>query len=114
MVIGCMLAALFGSAVRLPAIVCPVSSPPVGEACKPGSCPNKACCAKAEKNKSLPATAPLVTGNDSTQELLAVLSPVVTNGLVIARPVERQVDLLTHRVAYFTTPKRAFLCTFLI
>src|SRR5438309_8495965 len=72
-----MVTALFLSAVRLPASACPASSPPIGQACKQGSCPNKACCADAEKNKSLPS-APLVKDDSTTSQLAAVVTPSLT------------------------------------
>src|SRR5213592_3343071 len=62
-----MVTTLFVSAVRLPASACPASSPPIGQACKQGSCPNKACCAEAEKNKARPSSQPLVK-DDTTAE----------------------------------------------
>ena len=109
----CMLAALFVSAVRLPASSCPVLSAPIGKACQPGSCPNKACCADAEKNKSLPSL-PLANENGASQQLLAIVTPSLTTCLALMRPSEREGDLSAHRVAQSATPKRALLCTFLI
>ena len=70
----CVVAALFTSAVRLPASSCPVLSAPIGQACKPGSCPNKACCADAEKNKSLPSP-PLAKNDSAGQQLVAIVAP---------------------------------------
>jgi hypothetical protein len=108
----CMLAALFVSAVRLPASSCPVLSAPIGQACKPGSCPNKACCADAEKNKSLPAL-PLAKTDSASQHLVAIVAPSLTTRVIPVKAVERPTDL-SHRVAASATPDRAFLCTFLI
>src|SRR3954469_2215273 len=88
----CMLTALFVSTVRLPALACPVSSPPIGQACKPGSCPNKACCAAAEKNKSLPSL-PIAKGNSTSQQLVAVVAPSLTTCLFPVQAGERQTYL---------------------
>jgi hypothetical protein len=111
--VGCMLAALFVSAVRLPASSCPVLSAPIGQACKQGSCPNKACCADAEKNKSLPSP-PLAKNDGASQNLVAIVAPRLTTCLIPVQAVERPTDLSAHRVAASATAKRAFLCTFLI
>src|SRR5437868_14090113 len=108
-----MVAALFVSAVRLPASACPVSSPPIGQACKPGSCPNKACCANAEKNKSWPSI-PLAQHDSAGQQLVAIVAPSPATCLVAVQPVERLTDASAHGVAASATPKRVFLCTFLI
>jgi hypothetical protein len=108
----CMLAALFVSAVRLPASSCPVLSAPIGQACKPGSCPNKACCADAEKNKSLPSP-PLAKNDSASQQLVAIVAPSLATCLIPVQAVERPTDLSRH-VAACATPKRVFLCTFLI
>jgi hypothetical protein len=109
----CMLAALFVSAVRLPASACPVSSPPIGQACKPGSCPNKACCAQAEKNKSLPSP-PLAKDDSTSQHLVAVVAPAITAFVMPVRADGHRADLSAHVLAYSATPKRTLLCTFLI
>jgi len=108
-----MVTALFVSAVRLPASACPVSSPPIGQACKQGSCPNKKCCDDAEKNKSLPSP-PLAKGDSASQQLVAIVAPSPATCLVPVQPVERLTDTSAHGVAASATPKRVFLCTFLI
>jgi hypothetical protein len=113
MLAAVMVTALFVSAVRLPASACPVSSPPIGQACKQGSCPNKKCCADAEKNKSLPSP-PLAKDDGASQQLGAIAAPSLTTCLIPVQPVEHPTDLSAHRFAASATPKRVFLCTFLI
>ena len=108
-----MLGALFVSAVRLPASACPVSSPPIGEGCKQGSCPNKACCAQAEKNKSLPKP-PLAKDDSTSQQLVAVVATATIASLMPVGAKDRRNDFYAHVVAYSATPKRTLLCTFLI
>ena len=108
----CMLGALFLSAVRLPASACPVSSPPIGEACKQGSCPNKACCAQAEKNKSLPK--PPLAKDDSTSQHFVAVVPAAVIASVVPVGANGRHNFSAHVVAYSATPKRTLLCTFLI
>lgn len=109
----CMVAALFVSAVRLPALSCPVSSAPIGEACKQGSCPNKACCAEAEKNKSLPSL-PIAKDDSASQQLMATVAPTSTICLIPVQEAERPSYLPAHRQPVSSTARRALLCTFLI
>src|SRR6266496_1108721 len=108
-----MVTALFVSAVRLPASACPASSPPIGQACKQGSCPNKACCADAEKYKSLPS-APLFKDDSTTSQLVAVVTPSLTTRSASVLMQESSNESVAHCVPASTTPKRALLCTFLI
>src|SRR5256885_4734359 len=83
-----MVTALFVSAVRLPASACPASSPPIGQACKQGSCPNKACCAEAEKNKAPPSSQPLVKDDSTASLLVAVITPGLISCFLPVRPAE--------------------------
>src|SRR6266513_820496 len=108
-----MVTALFVSAVRLPASACPASSPPIGQACKQGSCPNKACCAEAEKNKARPSLPPLVKDASAASLLVAVITPGLTSCLLPVRPAERS-DSAALDLTASTPPKRVVLCTFLI
>src|SRR5947199_6892116 len=101
-----MVTVLFVSAVRLPASACPVSSPPIGEACKQGSCPNKACCAEAEKNKSLPSL-PIAKDDSASQQLVAVVAPPVTICLIPVQAAERPTYLSGHRQPISSTARRA-------
>ena len=50
-----MTAVLFTAPMGLTARSCIVSSAPAQQACKPGSCANKACCATSSEHKSTPA-----------------------------------------------------------
>jgi len=109
-----MVTALFVSAVRLPASACPVSSPPIGQACKQGSCPNKACCAEAEKNKARPPSPPLVKDDSTASLLVAIVTPGLTSYLLSVRPAEHSADPTALGLTASTPPKRVFLCTFLI
>src|SRR5207237_10449608 len=84
--------ALLVSAVRLPASACPASSPPIGQACKQGSCSNKACCAEAEKNKARPSSQPLVKDDSTASLLVAVITPGLTSCLLPVRPADHSAD----------------------
>jgi len=50
-----MTAALFTAPVNFAARSCILSSAPEQQACKPGSCANKTCCATSSEHKSTPA-----------------------------------------------------------
>ena len=109
-----MVTTLFVSAVRLPASACPAFSPPIGQACKQGSCPNKACCAEAEKNKARPSSPPLVKDDSTASLLVAVITPGLTSCLLPVRPAEHSADPAALGLTASMPPKRVFLCTFLI
>src|SRR5436305_14883939 len=106
-----MVTALFVSAVRLPASACPASSPPIGQACKQGSCPNKPCCAEAEKNKARPSSQPLVKDDATASLLVAVATPDLTSCLLPWRPAEHPADPAAHGLMASTPPTRVVLCT---
>src|SRR5438046_4353664 len=106
--------ALCVRAVRLPASACPASSPPIGQACKQGSCPNKACCAEAEKNKARPSSQPFVKDDTTASLLVAVITPGLTSCLLPVRPAEHSADPAPYGLTASTPPKRVLLCTFLI
>jgi len=59
-----MTAVLFTAPMGLTARSCIVSSAPAQQACKPGSCANKTCCATSTENKSTPSQ-PLANGDSS-------------------------------------------------
>src|SRR2546423_13894626 len=106
--------ALFVSAVRLPGSACPASSPPIGQACKQGSCPNKACCAEAAKNKAPPSSPPLVKDDSTASLFVAVITPGLMCCLLPVRPAEHSADPAALGLTASMPPKRGFLCTFLI
>src|SRR5437867_2374274 len=90
------------------------ASPPIGQACKQGSCPNKACCAEAEKNKARPSSQPFVKDDSTASLLVAVITPGLTSYLLSVRPAEHSADPTALGLTASTPPKRVFLCTFLI
>src|SRR4029077_10798595 len=69
-------AVLFMAPVGFSARSCILSSAPAQQACKPGSCANKTCCATSSEHKSTPAH-PLTKSNSSYE----------LNGLSVASAV---------------------------
>ncbi len=59
-----MAAALFTAPVGFAARSCILSSPPAQQACKPGCCANKPCCAASNENKST-SSQPLANADSS-------------------------------------------------
>ncbi len=113
-IVGLVFAALFSSAVRLPAFSCPVASAPIGQACKQHCCKSTACCAESEKNKNnnIPAQ-PATKDGGSVQQVLA-MAPVVTP-LFLDRPLS--IEYPKSAVAEITVQaatRLTVLCTFLI
>src|SRR5438046_9673470 len=100
--------ALFVSAVRLPASACPASSPSIGQACKQGSCPNKACCAEAEKNKARPSSQPFVKDDTTASLLVAVVTSSVTSCSLVVRPAEHSAGPAALGLTASTPSKRVF------
>src|SRR5262249_9667987 len=92
-----LLTALFTSAVRLPSPGCVIAGAPIGKACHPGSCANKACCADSQKNHSLPSQ-PLAKESGPNQQLIAILTSSLTNGFVPFRFSETSPDFSVSRV----------------
>jgi len=71
-----MTAVLFVAQAGFAAPSCILSSPPTQQACKPGSCANKTCCATSNQHKSTPAH-PLAKSNSSYE----------VNAIPVALPV---------------------------
>jgi hypothetical protein len=107
-----LLTALFTSAIRLPASVCAVASPPIGKSCQQGCCGNKVCCADSQKNKSLPST-PAVKDDVANQQLVAIPA---TGIVAVCRQFQssRHADFTLAKTPASTSPQLAVLCTFLI
>jgi hypothetical protein len=84
----------------------------MGKACQPGSCPNKACCADAEKNKSVPSP-PLAKDTGANVQMVAVLAPALHAVFGGYQSIERR-DFACRENVAFAPPRLAVLCTFLI
>jgi hypothetical protein len=106
-----MAAALFTGPVGLAARSCILSSAPVQEACKPGCCANKTCCATSSQNKSTPSQ-PLAKA-DSGQQLKATCFadalPLSSHEVGAAQFRFQAAAPLAN-----SPPRLALLCTFLI
>jgi hypothetical protein len=107
--VALLLTALFVSAVRLPALECVVASAPIGKACKPVCCANKACCAESQKNHSLPST-PLVK-DGGNHALTATVATTSTNFVV---PFQSLLVFRPPAAVATSAPRLELLCTFLI
>jgi hypothetical protein len=106
-----VVAVLFATSVRLPAIVCPVASAPVGEACQMGCCANKCCCAQSVKSEQAPA--PAAKQTDPNSQLIGDLAASAT--FVAAPFAVGTAQLGSAPVTVVISKTRpALLCTFLI
>ncbi|MDP9254696.1 MAG: hypothetical protein M3O66_07155 [Verrucomicrobiota bacterium] len=107
-----LVAALFMSALRLPAQSCLLSSSAIEKACRPGCCANKTCCATSARNTVIPSQ-PLAK-NSATHELAAVVAhanPTLLpdQGSATKLAVRSQAQSAAH-----SPPRLALFCTFLI
>jgi hypothetical protein len=106
-----MAAALVTAPVSLTARSCILSSAPAQQACKPGCCANKTCCATSSEHKSTPSQ-PL-TKADSGQQLKATC-------FATALPLSsyevgaEQFRFQAAAPLANSPPRLALLCTFLI
>jgi hypothetical protein len=106
-----VLTSLFVGTIRLPASVCPVSSGIIGKSCH-GCCANKGCCADLQNNHSLPSQ-PLAKSGDANHEFVAIANVGLTTAS-FSLPLFA-VSLSSSAIHIVgSTPRAAFLCTFLI
>jgi hypothetical protein len=68
--------ALFAVTVRLPAAPCILANTPSPEACKPGCCANKACCATSHERTGLPVQ-PLAKSSPEQQNVATIPATIV-------------------------------------
>src|SRR6266513_1500053 len=106
-----MAAALFTAPAALTARSCILFSAPAQQACKPGCCANKTCCATSSQNKSTPSQ-PLAKA-DSGQQLkatcFAAALPLSSHEVGAEQFRFQTVAPLANSAA-----RLALLCTFLI
>jgi len=106
-------AVLFAAPLGFATRSCILSSAPTEQACKPGSCANKTCCATSNEHKSTPAHQ--LAKADSGYDVNAAS---VASATVIVPPspeVARQKFLLSNAsVVAHSSPTLAVLCSFLI
>jgi len=110
MLTGVTLAALFASAVRLPATPCPIVSAAIDKACH-GCCANKACCADSQTNKSVPSQPGLKDGPNFELTAIPVLNPTTASCSI--QVLENSPDSTAIRIGS-SAPRLTVLCTFLI
>ena len=105
-----MVAALLAIPFQASARTCIISDAPINQACKPGCCANKACCATSRKKKAPVPFAKSV----SRAELNAacIRSAIAISPVCFSLP--RQSSVSGARSVALASPQLAVLCTFLI
>src|SRR2546423_916266 len=104
-------ATLFSATVRLPAAPCILTNTPGEEACEPGCCANKSCCATSHKRTGAPVQ-PLAKSSSDQQTIVA---PAIRAVLPLAAPIVAEAKIVFIADQAATSPSRlALLCTFLI
>jgi hypothetical protein len=107
-----MTAALFMAPANFAARSCILSSAPAQQACKPGSCANKTCCATSSEHKSTPAHQ-LAKADSSYEVNAASVALAVT--VPPSPEIGSQKFLLSNAsVVEHSSPTLAVLCSFLI
>ena len=106
-----MATALVTAPVSLTARSCILSSAPIQQACKPGCCANKTCCATSSEHKSAPSQ-PLTKGDSSykvnaTPVALPVVLPSPESGA-------QQFSAFNARCSAHSPPTLALICIRLI
>ncbi len=106
-----MAAALVTAPVNLTARSCILSSAPIQQACKPGCCANKTCCATSSEHKSTPSQ-PL-TKADSSYKVNAtpIALPVV---LPSPEAGAQQIPSFNAKCSAHSPPTLALICIRLI
>jgi len=107
-----MTAALCTAPMANTARSCILSSAPVQQACKPGCCANKTCCATSSKNTA-PASQPLAKA-DSGQQLSATCFAPVALPFSSCEAGTQQFRVHVTALSAHSPPRLALLCTFLI
>src|SRR5437660_12354433 len=107
-----MTAVLFTGPVTVTTRACILSSAPEEQACKPGSCANKTCCATSSEHKSTPAHQ-LAKADSSYDVNASFVASAVT--VPPSPEVGSQKFLLSNAsVVAHSSPTLAVLCSFLI
>jgi hypothetical protein len=107
-----MTAVLFTAPMGVAGRSCILSSAPVQQACKLGSCANKICCATSSEHKSTPAHQLAKTDSGYDVNAAFVASAVI---VPLSPEVASQKFLLSNvSVVAHSPPALAVLCSFLI
>jgi hypothetical protein len=106
-----MAAALITAPVSLTARSCILSSAPAQQACKPGCCANKTCCATSSEHKSTPSH-PLTKADSSYK----VNATSVALPVVLPRPESgaQRFPVFNTESSAHSPPKLALICIRLI
>jgi hypothetical protein len=103
--------ALCAATLRLPAAPCIVTNTPSPEACQPGCCANKACCATSHKRTS-PPVQPLAKLS-SDQQNVATIPATIVFALPVQAATASRVLSSAERMAQ-SPPLLALICIRLI
>jgi hypothetical protein len=106
-----VVAALFSTTVRLPAVPCFVTNTPGPKACAPGCCANKACCATSHERTGAPVQ-PLAKSS-ADQSSLVALAPMISVPITVSVFNQPKTVPLAEPTAH-SPPRLPLLCTFLI
>jgi hypothetical protein len=107
-----MSAVLFTAPMGLTARACILSSAPAQQACKPGSCANKTCCATSGEHKSTPSH-PLAKA-DSSYKVNATFVALAVTAPPSPEVGSQKLLLSNALVGWHSPPTLAVLCSFLI
>jgi hypothetical protein len=105
-------AVLLMAPMGLTARSCILSSAPAQQACKPGSCANKTCCATSSEHKSTPSHP--VTKADSSYEVNAISAALAVTVPSIPEIGSQKFLVSNASVSGYSSPTLAVLCSFLI
>jgi hypothetical protein len=103
--------ALFAVTVRLPLTPCVVANTPSQEACQPGSCANKACCATSHERTG-PPVKPLAKSSPDQQNV-ATVHPTVAAFWSVHVAIE-SLGLSSAERAEYSPPPLELICIRLI
>jgi|SRR4029077_3179013 len=108
---GAVTLALCAATLRLPAAPCIVTNTPSPEACQPGSCANKACCATSHERTG-PPVQPLAKLS-SDQQNVATIPATIVFALLVQVATESRVLSRAERIAHLR-PLLSLTCIRLI
>jgi len=108
---GAIALALFAATVRLPAAPCIVTNTPSPDACQPGCCANKACCATSHQRTG-PPVQPLAKLS-SDQQNVTIIPATIVFALLVQAATESRVLSSAERMAH-SPPLLSLTCIRLI
>ena len=107
-----MTAVLFTAPFGFASRSCILSSAPPEQACKPGSCANKSCCATSSEHKSTPA--PQLAKADVGYDANAAFVASAATAPACPQIASQKLLLSSRSIVAHFPPTLAVLCSFLI